>query len=247
MNLMLFITVLIVSFVVVRIGAIVFHLTGLEWSMAKFQALSCFTATGFTTKEAELVTANRQRRRIASILIVLGHAGLVTMVATFANTIRPTAKGWSIPFLPAAIPPGLLPWINLAVIVVAVYVIFKLFTNTKFVRRVTSTLRERLLRKDIIQRVSFEELAVATGGYGVSKIQVCKDSPVLDKTLIESKLRNVGIIVLAIVRAGETIASPVADTRILLGDELVCFGKLGEIRDKVCKMSEPPDKKADNK
>ncbi len=52
MNLVLFITVLIVSFVIVRIGAIAFQLTGIEWSLAKFQALSCFTATGFTTKEA---------------------------------------------------------------------------------------------------------------------------------------------------------------------------------------------------
>jgi hypothetical protein len=242
MNLMLFITVLIVSFVVVRIGAIAFHLTGLEWSMAKFQALSCFTSTGFTTKEAELVTANRQRRRIASILIVLGHAGLVTMIATFANTIQPAAEGLSIPFLPAVIPSRLLPWINLAIIVVAIYVLFKLFTNTKFVRRVTNALRERLVRTDIIQRVSFEELAVATGGYGVSKIQVCKDSPVLDKTLIESKLRSLGITVLAIVRAGETIANPTADARIVLGDELVCFGKLDEIRDRVCTMSEPPNK-----
>ena len=230
MNPMLFITVLIVSFIVVRTGAVAFHLTGLEWSMAKFQALSCFTATGFTTKEAELVTANRQRRRIASILIVLGHAGLVT------------AKGWSIPLLPAAIPPGLLPWINLAIIVVAVYVIFKLFTNTKFVRRVTNALRERLVRRDIIQRVSFEELTVATGGYGVSKIQVARDSPVVDKTLVESKLRSLGITVLAIVRAGETIANPTADAKMVLGDELVCFGKLDEIRDRVCTMSEPPNK-----
>jgi hypothetical protein len=46
----------------------------------------------------------------------------------------------------------------------------------------------------------------------------------------------------AVVRADETIAGPVADTRILLGDELVCFGKLGEIRDKVCEMSELQDK-----
>jgi hypothetical protein len=243
MNPILFITVLIVSFIVVRTGAVAFHLTGLEWSMAKFQALSCFTATGFTTREAELVTSNLQRRRIASILIVLGHAGLVTMIATFANTIRPAAKGWSIPFLPAVIPSWLLPWINLAIIVVAIYVIFKLFTNTKFVHRATNALKERLIKGEVIERVSFEELAIATGGYGVSKIQVCKDSTVLDKTLIESKLRNVGIIVLAIVRGGETIAGPVADTKILLGDELVCFGKLGEIRDKVCKMSEPPDKK----
>jgi hypothetical protein len=243
MNVMLFITVLIVSFVTVRIGAIAFHLTGLEWSMAKFQALSCFTATGFTTREAELVTGNRQRRRIASILIVLGHAGLVTMIATFANSIQTSTEGWSIPFLPTVIPPKLLPWINLAIIVVAIYVIFKLFTNTKFVHRATNALKERLIKREVIERVSFEELAIVTGGYGVSKIQVCKDSPVLDKTLIESKLRSLGIIVLAIVRAGETIASPVADTRILMGDELVCFGKLGEIRGKVCKMSEPQDKK----
>ncbi|HUT29060.1 MAG TPA: TrkA C-terminal domain-containing protein [Sedimentisphaerales bacterium] len=247
MNPILFITVLIVSFIVVRTGAVAFHLTGLEWSMAKFQALSCFTATGFTTREAELVTGNRQRRRIASILIVLGHAGLVTMIATFANSIQASTEGWSIPFLPAHIHPKLLPWINLAIIVVAIYVIFKLFTNVKFVHRATNALRERLIKGEVIERVSFEELAIATGGYGVSKIQVCKDSPVLDKTLIESKLRSLGIIVLAIVRGGETIASPVADTRILLADELVCFGKLGEIRDKVCKMSEPPDKKADNK
>ena len=55
MNLAIFIIVLIVSFVIVRIGAIAFQITGLEWSLAKFQALSCFTATGFTTKEAELI------------------------------------------------------------------------------------------------------------------------------------------------------------------------------------------------
>ncbi len=60
MNLLLFITVLVISFIIVRVGAIAFQLTGLEWSLAKFQVLSCFTATGFTTKEAELITGNLQ-------------------------------------------------------------------------------------------------------------------------------------------------------------------------------------------
>ena len=67
MNLLLFITVFVISFIIVRTGAIAFQLTGLEWSQAKFQALSCFTSTGFTTKEAELVTGDKQRRRIASL------------------------------------------------------------------------------------------------------------------------------------------------------------------------------------
>ena len=70
-NLILFLTILVISFIVVRIGAIAFQLTGLSWDTAKFQALSCFTSTGFTTKEAELITTSRQRRKIASTLIIL--------------------------------------------------------------------------------------------------------------------------------------------------------------------------------
>ena len=84
---LLFILTLTVSFIVVRVGAIAFQLTGLEWSLAKFQALSCFTGTGFTTREAELITGNPQRRRIASVLMVLGNAGLVTLILTGASTI----------------------------------------------------------------------------------------------------------------------------------------------------------------
>ena len=234
MNLLLFITLIIVSFIVVRIGAIAFQLTGLEWSLAKFQALSCFTGTGFTTKEAELITASRQRRRIASILIVLGHAGLVTMIATFANTIRPRVKGWSLPFLPGSIPPVLQPWISLIIVITAVYVIYKVLTNTKVVRKLTNALRERIVKKEIIKPVSFEELTVATGGYGVSKIDVCSDSPILNKTLSESELRRHDITVLAIESKRKTIPNPSADTKILLGNKLVCFGKLENIRKHLC-------------
>ena len=81
--------VIFVSFVVVRIGAIAFELTGLEWSLAKFQSLSCFTGTGFTTKEAELITGNPQRRKIASVLMVLGNAGLVILIASFVSSLVP--------------------------------------------------------------------------------------------------------------------------------------------------------------
>ncbi len=233
MNLLLFIIVLIVSFVIVRIGAIAFQLTGLEWSLAKFQALSCFTATGFTTKEAELITSDLRRRRIASVLIVLGHAGFVTMVATFANTLRPRATKWSVPFLPAYVPPWLQPWISLVIIVGAIYVIYKVFTNTRFARRLTDFLRKRIIKKEIIKSVSCEELTVATGGYGVSRIKIREDNPILGKALSESELRKDDITVLAIVRDERTMPNPVADTKILSGDELICFGKLGIIRKKL--------------
>ena len=95
MNLILFVVALIASFIVVRIGAIAFQLTGLEWSLAKFQALSCFSGTGFTTRESELIVGHPKRRKIASMLMVLGNAGLVMLIATFANSIRPRIAGAS--------------------------------------------------------------------------------------------------------------------------------------------------------
>jgi hypothetical protein len=230
MNLLLFIIVIIVSFIVVRIGAIALQLTGLEWSLAKFQALSCFTATGFTTREAELVTSDPRRRRIASVLIILGHAGFVTMIATFANTIRPRATKWSIPFVPAYVPSWLQPWINLVIVVAAIYIIYKVFTNTKMARKLTEALRKRIIKRDIIKPVSCEELALATGGYGVSKIQVSEGNPIVGKVLSESGLRKDDITVLAIIRDESTIPNPSADRKILSGDELICFGKLDIIR-----------------
>jgi len=237
MNLVLFITVLVVSFIVVRIGAIAFQLTGLEWSMAKFQALSCFTSTGFTTKEAELVTGDKQRRRIASVLIILGHAGFVTMIATLANSLRASTaleNKLAKPILPFRLPPSLVPLINLLVILVAVYIIYRLFTNTKFVRKLTHALRKRIIKREIFKPVSFEELLLATGGYGVSRVAVCAGSPVLDKMILKSELREHDITILAIVRDGETIPNPEASKKILLGDELICFGKLQNIRTRIC-------------
>lgn len=233
MDVMLFIIVLIASFIIVRIGAIAFQLTGLEWSLAKFQALSCFTGTGFTTKEAELIVTNKQRRRVASILMILGNAGFITLIATAASALNPRVDVWtklSESFLPFSIPAAVVRWVNIMIIIVAVYIIYKVFTHKKFAQRITDNLRKRILRREIIKKVSFEELLFLTGGYGVSRIDVDKDSPLIDKSLAESDLRKKDIIVLAIVRGDSTVPNPGANTKIRLGDELISFGNLENIK-----------------
>jgi hypothetical protein len=238
MSVMLFIIVLVASFIAVRIGAIAFQLTGLEWSLAKFQALSCFSGTGFTTKEAELITGNPQRRRIASVLIVLGNAGLVTMIATIASALNPQMALWaklSESVLPFSFPRYLVPWVNLVLIIVAIYVVYKVFTNQKLLKRLTSSLRTKIISKKIFKPVSFEELLLVAGGYGVSRIDIPGQSPLVDKMLADSELRRNDINVLAIIRADATMPNPPAKTKILVGDELICFGKLENIR----KLSHP--------
>lgn len=235
MNLLLFLLVIGVSFITVRIGAIAFHLTGLPWPLAKFQALSCFTGTGFTTRESELVTNNPQRRKIATILIILGHAGFVTLIATFANSVRTDlVTTYRLPFIHSIIPAYLVPWVNLVIIILGVYIIFRLVINSRFAAKLTSILKAHIIKRQIIEPVSFEELIVSTGGYGVSRIEVCKNSPVLNKNLREADLPKFNILILAIERGGQITPNPSPDTKVILGDSLVCFGKSGDIRNMMC-------------
>jgi len=235
MNILLFVFTIVVSFIIVRIGAILFQLTGLEWSQAKFQALSCFSGTGFTTRESESVTALPQRRRIASFLIILGNAGLVTLIATFANSLNPDSfMNRLIPsFLPASIPARYSPWMNLLLIVLVLFVLYKLLTNTRITDFITEKLKTHIQKRQLSRMVSFEELLIATGGYGVSQVDLPPESRLIEKTIMESDLRTHDILVLAIERKGQMIANPPPAMKFLAGDKLVCFGKLETIRKEV--------------
>ena len=148
------ISILFLSFIIVRIGAIAFQLTGLEWSLAKFQSLSCFTGTGFTTKEAELVTGNPQRRKIATILMILGNANLVIMVATFASSIVTTNTLLSLltkSFFDLPISPVFITMINLALLAVAIIILFKVFNNPRITLKLTNYLRAKMVKKAFFQ------------------------------------------------------------------------------------------------
>ncbi|MBD3272567.1 MAG: hypothetical protein GF384_08550 [Elusimicrobia bacterium] len=232
MNLLLFIIVLLTSFIVVRLGALAFQLTGLEWSLAKFQALSCFTGTGFTTRESELITANLQRRRIATILIVLGNAGLVTMIATFANTLRenPLVKQITLPFIHLKIQGSYVPWFNLFVVILLFGLGYMIFSMTKLSEVFSRFVRNSIVKKMMVKPVTFEELTIATGGYGVSQIEISEDSILVNKTLLDAHLRERDISVLALEKQGVTIPNPPPNTQFKVGDKIICFGKLENIR-----------------
>jgi Trk-type K+ transport system membrane component len=236
MNIFLFIITILISFIAVRFGAIAFEMTGLEWSLAKFQALSCFSGTGFTTKEAELVVGHPQRRKIASVLMVLGNAGIVTLIATFANSLSPNTiiPKFKIPFIDLLFPAHLLPLVNLVVIVTSTYTIYRLFNYRAFLSKLTTFLRKKIMKREIIKPVSFEELFIAAGNYGVSSVDVCSESPAVNKTLAEANLRKQDITVLAVERNDGIIPNPSADTKIMLEDRLICFGKLENIRKSLC-------------
>lgn len=76
-----------VSVFVIRVASVALRLTGLDDSSARFQALSAFTGTGFTTLEAEAIVNYPVRRRIISLLMIVGNLGLVSVFATLVVSL----------------------------------------------------------------------------------------------------------------------------------------------------------------
>ena len=79
-----------VSVFVIRIASVAMRLTGLDDASARFQALSAFTGTGFTTTEAEMIVNYPVRRRIVSLLMIIGNLGLVGVFATVVASVVQT-------------------------------------------------------------------------------------------------------------------------------------------------------------
>jgi len=98
---------ILLSMLIVRAAAVALQMTGLNEKKAKFQALSAFTGTGFTSKESELIVNYPKRRQIISWLMILGNAGIVTVIITTTTSFA-TSEGMHLP-------------INVAILLAGIY------------------------------------------------------------------------------------------------------------------------------
>lgn len=88
-------------------------------------------------------------------------------------------------------------------------------------------------------------------GYSICEFHVDHESSLCDVTLEEAALRERDIHVLSIQRSGVTLPNPRGDTRLLVGDLLVCYGKILTLKSLIPvdragrrKQGEKPPKKA---
>jgi len=142
-----------ISALVIRAAAIALMMTRMSEKRAGFQALSAFTGTGFTTKEAEHVVNNPLRRRIISWLMILGNVGIVTVIIAATSSLV-TSEGYLLS-------------INAVVLLVGIYLIYKTATHKGFIRRWESYIEDKNhmpLRK--VQRRTFFISLKDMGSYG---------------------------------------------------------------------------------
>ena len=228
-GLCLFALTVVVVVVMVRIGAIAFELTGMPWEQAKFQALSCFTLTGFTTREALLVTRHPQRKKIAALMMIIGYAGSISLIATFVNFLRPIFEVghgyYNVPLTGIWIPVFLLPISKLAFLVIFLLLIFRFFARSRLWEKLSMRIRERIRKANLINNVTFEDMAIGEKGFGIIRIAVNEKDDFSGKSIAESGFKKVtGAQILTIERGSEAKPNPSADEMILPGDVLYCFG-----------------------
>lgn len=204
--------VIFVSFLVVRAAAIALMMTGMDEKRAKFQALSAFSGTGFTTKEAEYVINHPKRRRIITWLMIMGNAGIVTVIVTATSSLV-RSGGYQLPMY-------------ILLLAVGIFIIYRIVTNRGFIRRWESFIEDKFVQSRTFEEDVTEDLLHFIEGYGLVRIMVAEDSPLAGSSLAEHKLTERDILVLGIERGKNWIPIPKATEIIEDGDKVVAYGAL---------------------
>ena len=207
--------VLGLSLVITRLATVALAMTGLSRQMARFQARSAFTGTGFTTSEAEKVVNHPLRRRIIMMLMIVRSAGIVTIIVSLILSFVGTeAQGTKL--------------VRLLWLLGGVAVLWALSVSRWVDRGLSRVMRWALNRWTDLDVRDYVGLLHLSGEYLVREMQVQEGDWLEGRPLRECELDREGIAVLGIVRRdGNYVGAPKADTEVEAGDTVILYGREG--------------------
>lgn len=206
-----------VSILITRVATVALTHTGLSREAARFQARSAFTGSGFTTTESERVVNHPLRRRIVLALMLLGNAGVVTAVSSLILTFVGDGD-------------ASLTW-KVVLIVTGLVALYGVSSSAWVDRRLSRWIERALDRFTDLDVQDYASLMQLGGDYRLVEMAVREGDWLAGRRLVDSRLRDEGVIVLAIHRAdGAFEGAPAGDARIRAGDELVLYGRTSDLR-----------------
>lgn len=206
--------VIALSILVTRIATVALIHTGLSREAARFQARSAFTGAGFTTSEAEQVVGHPVRRRIIMLLMLLGNAGIVTVIGSLILGF--TVGGEA----------GFGFWTRLALLAGGVAILLALANSALIDHWLSAVITRALKRWTKLDVRDYAGLLHLSGEYGVRELQVRSGDSMEGQTLGELRLRDEGLNVLGIERRdGSYVGAPRGETQIEAGDTVIIYGR----------------------
>lgn len=214
-GIILVIVVVFANVIVRKVAAVALRLTGLDEQTANFQALSALTGTGFTTRESECILSHPTRRRIVSILMITGNAGLVVVMAGLVSSFFNITSLWAI--------------LRFIVLIIALYLIFRMATHTRLARFLSKKIEIKLREKFKLRKRNIGQILDLGQDFGLAEVTLNEDSSCVGRTLANSDLGKEKILVLAIERDKEKILAPRGNHKLRVGDNLICYGSFLEM------------------
>jgi hypothetical protein len=168
--------VLLASLLIARVGAVALTLTGMSRESSRFQARSAFFGAGFTTAEAESVVGHPVRRRIIAWLILLGNAGVISILGSLVISFG-----------------GERDTLAHVGILLGGLVVLALLASSRPVDRVlTRVIRRALTRWTDLEVRDYEAVLELEDGYTVAELLVESDDWIAGRRLGTVTLREEG-------------------------------------------------------
>lgn len=209
---------LTLSILITRVATVALTLTGLSRESARFQARSAFTGVGFTTNEAESVVNHPVRRRILMTLMLLGNAGIVTVVASMMLTFVDERESAN--------------WVlRVALLIGGVAALLTATYSRWLDRHLTHIIRYFLAEWTDIDVRDYHGLLHLGGDYTVVELNIRESDWLANQSLARLSLSDEGIIVLGVHRRdGEYQGVPTAQTKLLAGDTVLLYGRADSLQ-----------------
>ncbi len=207
-----------VGLLITRVATVMLTATGLSREAARFQARSAFTGSGFTTQEAEAVVSHPIRRRIVSTLMLLGNAGLVTVLGSLVLGFAGDSTGQA--------------WYRVVMLAGGLFVLVGLAKSRLVDRVLTRVIRRALGRWTDLDTRDYAGLLDLANGYSIVELLVRDGDWVANRTLAQLSLRDEGIAVLGIDRGdGSYRGAATGSALVHPGDTLIVYGHCSQLDD----------------
>lgn len=210
--------IVLIGLIITRIATAALVSTGMSREAARFQARSAFTGAGFTTAEAESVVSHPVRRRVVMALMLLGNAGIATLVAGLLLGLGGAERTGGLA-------------LRIGILAAGLFGIFTLSRSRWVDQRLRGFIAWTLRRTTDIEVRDYAQILHVAGEYVIDELMVEDDDWMCDHELGELRLRDEGVIVLGIERTGRYLGTPSSDTLLNAGDNLVVYGRRTVIRE----------------
>ncbi|MBL4771471.1 MAG: TrkA C-terminal domain-containing protein [Planctomycetes bacterium] len=210
--------VLTLSLLLARVATAALTHTGLSEDSSRFQAWSALSGVGYTTAESENVVNHPVRRKILMVLMLLGNAGIVTLVSSLILAFMSQEQDGT----------NILRKISL---LIAGLCVLWYLSSSKWVHNHLARLIDKALtRYTDLPVVDYESLLELAGDYRVTEIHINTNDWLAGKSLRSSRLRQEGLNLLGIRRADGTYeGTPKPDALLCAGDSILVYGQLASI------------------